>query len=119
VGAGGRHPRPAPRGVAGRQPGRPGQRPVRPSLVFAWRALLKIKHLPEQLIDVISIPIIFTLGFTHLFGGALAGSTHTYLQFLLPGSLARPRRRPSRGATPPGWSRPADRASVTNPWGFP
>jgi ABC-2 type transport system permease protein len=57
------------------------------SLTFAWRALLKIKHVPEQLGDVIGIPIIFTLGFTYLFGGALAGSTHTYLQFLLPGSL--------------------------------
>jgi ABC-2 type transport system permease protein len=69
-----------------------GTRPPRASalsasLTFAWRALLKIWHLPEQLIDVISIPIIFTLGFTYLFGGALAGSTHTYLQFLLPGSL--------------------------------
>jgi ABC-2 type transport system permease protein len=69
-----------------------GARPPRASalsasLTFAWRALLKIWHLPEQLIDVISIPIIFTLGFTYLFGGALAGSTHTYLQFLLPGSL--------------------------------
>jgi ABC-2 type transport system permease protein len=57
------------------------------SLAFAWRALLKIKHVPEQLGDVIGIPIIFTLGFTYLFGGALAGSTHIYLQFLLPGSL--------------------------------
>jgi ABC-2 type transport system permease protein len=26
--------------------------------------------------------------FTYLFGGALAGSTHAYLQFLLPGTLA-------------------------------
>jgi ABC-2 type transport system permease protein len=58
------------------------------SLTFAWRALLKLKHVPEQLIDVIGIPIIFTLGFTYLFGGALAGSTGAYLQFLLPGSLA-------------------------------
>ncbi len=57
------------------------------ALTFAWRALLKIKHVPEQLGDVIGIPIIFTLGFTYLFGGALAGSTRTYLQFLLPGSL--------------------------------
>jgi ABC-2 type transport system permease protein len=69
-----------------------GARPPRASalsasLTFAWRALLKIWHLPEQVIDVIGIPIIFTLGFTYLFGGALAGSTHTYLQFLLPGSL--------------------------------
>jgi ABC-2 type transport system permease protein len=68
-------------------------RPPRPSalsasLTFAWRALLKIKHVPEQLIDVIGIPVIFTLGFTYLFGGALAGSTRQYLQFLLPGSLA-------------------------------
>ena len=68
-------------------------RPPRPSalaasLTFAWRALLKLRHVPEQLIDVIGIPIIFTLGFTYLFGGALAGSTRAYLQFLLPGSLA-------------------------------
>jgi ABC-2 type transport system permease protein len=57
------------------------------SLTFAWRALLKIRHVPEQLIDVIGIPVIFTLGFTYLFGGALAGSTREYLRFLLPGTL--------------------------------
>jgi ABC-2 type transport system permease protein len=57
------------------------------SLTFAWRALLKIRHVPEQLIDVIGIPVIFTLMFTYLFGGALAGSTRQYLRFLLPGSL--------------------------------
>jgi ABC-2 type transport system permease protein len=67
-------------------------RPPRPSALsasrtFAWRALLKLKHVPEQLIDVIGLPIIFTLGFTYLFGGALAGSTRAYLQFLLPGTL--------------------------------
>ncbi len=57
------------------------------SLTFAWRALLKIKHVPEQLADVIGIPLLFTVLFTYLFGGALAGSTHAYLQFLLPGTL--------------------------------
>jgi ABC-2 type transport system permease protein len=57
------------------------------SLTFAWRSLLKIKHVPEQLGDVIGIPILFTLMFTYLFGGALAGSTHRYLQYLLPGTL--------------------------------
>ena len=61
--------------------------PVSASLTFAWRSLLKIKHVPEQLGDVIGIPILFTLMFTYLFGGALAGSTHEYLQFLLPGTL--------------------------------
>jgi ABC-2 type transport system permease protein len=68
------------------RPHRPGA--LSASLIFAWRALLKLKHVPEQLIDVTATPIIFTLMFTYLFGGALAGSTREYLQFLLPGSLA-------------------------------
>ena len=67
------------------RPRRPGA--LSASLTFAWRALLKLKHVPEQLIDVTGIPVIFTLMFTYLFGGALAGSTHQYLRFLLPGSL--------------------------------
>ena len=60
---------------------------VSASMTFAWRAVLKIKHVPEELGDVIGIPILFTLMFTYLFGGALAGSTDHYLQFLLPGTL--------------------------------
>lgn len=56
---------------------------------FAWRALLKIKHVPEQLFDVLVTPIMFTLMFTYLFGGAMAGSPGDYLQFLLPGILAQ------------------------------
>jgi ABC-2 type transport system permease protein len=57
------------------------------SMTFAWRALLKIKHVPMQLFDVTAFPIMFTLLFTYLFGGALAGSPRDYLQFLLPGIL--------------------------------
>lgn len=68
------------------------ERPVRPSplstsLTFAWRALLKIKHVPEQLLDVTVFPVMLLLMFTYLFGGAVAGSTNTYLQDLLPGVL--------------------------------
>lgn len=68
--------------------------PARPSalsmtLTFGWRALLKIKHVPEQLFDVLVSPVIFTLMFTYLFGGALAGSTSAYIQFLLPGILVQ------------------------------
>lgn len=71
---------------------RPRVRPPRPtalsaSLTFAWRTVLKIKHVPEQLSDVVAIPIIFTVMFTYLFGGAMAGSPGEYLQFLLPGTL--------------------------------
>nr|WP_203453948.1 ABC transporter permease [Jiangella aurantiaca] len=73
--------------LAGERPSRPG--PVSTSLTFGWRALLKIKHVPEQLVDVTMFPIMFTLMFTYLFGGALAGSTQEYLQFLLPGILVQ------------------------------
>ena len=51
--------------------------------------MLKIKHVPEQLFDVTAFPIMFTLIFTYLFGGALAGSTNEYLHYLLPGILVQ------------------------------
>jgi ABC-2 type transport system permease protein len=70
---------------AGPRPEPPG--PWAASAAFGWRALLKIKHVPEMLLDVIAIPVVFTLMFTYLFGGALAGSPHRYLQFILPGTL--------------------------------
>lgn len=54
------------------------------SLTFAWRALLKIKHGPEQLFDITGFPLVMVFLFTYLFGGALAGSTSDYLQSLLP-----------------------------------
>jgi ABC-2 type transport system permease protein len=69
-------------------------RPPRPSalsnaLVFGWRAVLKFKHVPEQLFDLVMTPIMFTLLFTFVFGGALAGSPREYLQFFLPGILVQ------------------------------
>lgn len=72
-------------------PHRPPARPrvVANTLTFAWRALLKIKHMPEQMFDVVVTPIMFTVLFTYLFGGALKGSTDEYLQFLLPGILVQ------------------------------
>lgn len=74
-------------GAAGPRPPRPSS--LSTSLSFGWRALLKIKHVPEQLFDVTAFPIMFTLLFTYLFGGALAGSTDAYIQFLLPGILVQ------------------------------
>ena len=69
-------------------------RPPRPSrlsqcLTFGWRGMLKIKHVPEQLLDVTVTPVLFLLMFTYLFGGAVAGSTSEYLQYLLPGVLVQ------------------------------
>jgi len=58
-------------------------------VTLAWRAMLKIKHVPFQLFDVTVTPIMFTLLFTYVFGGALAGSTDKYIQYLLPGILVQ------------------------------
>ena len=57
------------------------------TLAFGWRGMLKVKHVPEQLIDVTITPVMFTLLFTYLFGGAIAGSTSAYRDFILPGVL--------------------------------
>lgn len=71
-----------------------GPRPAPPSalsavVTHAWRAMLKIKHVPFQLFDVIVTPIMFTLLFTYIFGGALAGTPREYIQYLLPGVLVQ------------------------------
>jgi ABC-2 type transport system permease protein len=70
---------------AGERPDRPS--PVSAALTFGWRGLLKIKHVPEQLFDVTLTPILFTLMFTFIWGGAIEGSTGEYLQYILPGIL--------------------------------
>ena len=54
---------------------------------FGWRGMLKVKHVPEQLLDVTITPVMFVLMFTYLFGGAIAGSTAEYLRYILPGIL--------------------------------
>jgi ABC-2 type transport system permease protein len=59
------------------------------TVTLAWRAMLKIKHVPYQLFDVTITPIMFTLLFTYMFGGALAGSPRVYIQFLLPGIVVQ------------------------------
>ncbi|MFE1797055.1 MULTISPECIES: ABC transporter permease [unclassified Streptomyces] len=71
--------------VAGERPPRPNA--LQASLTFGWRAILKIKHVPEQLFDVTAFPIMLVLMYTYLFGGALAGSPEEYIQYLLPGIL--------------------------------
>jgi ABC-2 type transport system permease protein len=57
------------------------------ALAFGWRGMLKVKHVPEQLLDVTITPVMFVLMFTYLFGGAIAGSTSEYRDFVIPGVL--------------------------------
>jgi ABC-2 type transport system permease protein len=59
------------------------------TITLGWRAMLKIKHVPFQLFDVTVFPIMMTLMFTYLFGGALAGSVKAYLQYLIPGIVVQ------------------------------
>ena len=62
---------------------------LRHSVVLARRGLIKTWRTPEALIDVTLQPIIFLLLFVYLFGGAIAGSQHDYLQYVLPGLLVQ------------------------------
>ncbi|MFN2505522.1 MAG: ABC transporter permease [Acidimicrobiales bacterium] len=57
------------------------------ALTFGWRGMLKVKHVPEQLLDVTITPVMFVVMFTYVFGGEVAGSTGEYLNYLLPGIL--------------------------------
>lgn len=71
--------------ATGERPARPG--PLSASLTHGWRAVLKIKHVPEQLFDVTMFPVMMLLLFTYLFGGALGGSVSEYVQTFVPGIL--------------------------------
>ena len=60
---------------------------VASSFTLAWRSVLKIKTNPEDLFGLWLQPIMYLVLFTYVFGGAIAGGTHQYLQFSLPGIL--------------------------------
>ncbi len=62
---------------------------IRHSLTMAYRGLLKVRRTPEQLIDVTLQPILFTLMFGYLFGGAISGNVHNYLPIIIPGILVQ------------------------------
>ena len=61
----------------------------RDTLTFAKRSILKIYHNPEKLFDVTFTPVLFTLMFAYLFGGAIAGDMKNYLPTLIPGILVQ------------------------------
>jgi ABC-2 type transport system permease protein len=75
------------RKVLSSTPRPPRTGPLGAALTFGWRGMLKVKHVPEQLLDVTITPVMFVLMFTYLFGGAIAGSTGEYLDYILPGIL--------------------------------
>ncbi|HEY9313175.1 ABC transporter permease [Williamsia sp.] len=62
---------------------------VRQSGTMAHRGLLKLKHNPQQLFDVVVLPIVLTVMFSTIFGGAIAGDVTGYLPTLVPGILVQ------------------------------
>ena len=60
---------------------------LRNSFTLTWRSLLKMPTNIEDLFSLSLTPIIYLLLFTYVFGGAVAGSTHKYLEYELPGVL--------------------------------
>jgi ABC-2 type transport system permease protein len=56
---------------------------------LAWRALVKLRRNPEQLIDVTAMPVLFTLMFGFMFAGAISGNQASYLPILIPGIIAQ------------------------------
>ena len=62
---------------------------VNNTLTMAYRGLVKIRRTPEQLVDVTLQPIIFTLMFAYIFGGAISGDVQNCLPLLIPGILVQ------------------------------
>jgi oleandomycin transport system permease protein len=60
---------------------------LRHTFTLTWRSVLKIKTNMEDLVGLSLQPIMFLVLFTYVFGGAIAGGTHAYLQYSLPGLL--------------------------------
>ncbi|MCL2464301.1 MAG: ABC transporter permease [Micrococcales bacterium] len=73
--------------VATRTPAAALRTTIAQSVAMAWRGLVKVSRTPEQYADVVLQPVIFTLMFGYLFGGAVAGSVRDYLPMLIPGIL--------------------------------
>jgi oleandomycin transport system permease protein len=57
---------------------------------LARRNMLQIKQDPESMFDALLMPVIFTLLFVYVFGGAVSGKghQHAYVNYVIPGLMA-------------------------------
>jgi len=58
------------------------------TMTLAWRSVKKMQRTPEQFSDVLIQPVLFTLMFAYIFGGAVSGDVEAYLPLMIPGILA-------------------------------
>jgi oleandomycin transport system permease protein len=64
-------------------------RVTRHALTLLWRNAMKLKHSPEQLLDITLQPVMFVIIFVFLFGGAISGNWRNYLPYVLPGIMVQ------------------------------
>jgi oleandomycin transport system permease protein len=62
---------------------------IRDSFILARRTVTKMFRNPEQFVDVTLQPILMTIIFVFIFGGAISGSTGKYVEFALPGIIVQ------------------------------
>ncbi|AUY52010.1 ABC transporter permease [Streptomyces sp. CB01881] len=53
------------------------------------RNLMRIKADPESMFDAVLMPVIFTVLFVYVFGGAISGGQDAYKQYMIPGLLGQ------------------------------
>lgn len=58
-------------------------------LTFGHRGLLRVRHDPQRLFDVVVLPVVGTVLFANVFGGAVAGGVEAYLPHLVPGVMVQ------------------------------
>jgi oleandomycin transport system permease protein len=80
---------------AGKSEARAAARRVRPlaavghALAISRRNLVQLRHDPSQLLDATLMPMVFTLIFVYVFGGAIGGNQADYRQYLVPGIMVQ------------------------------
>ena len=80
----------SPSPIAAPLPGAPRfseARLVPDTLVMAWRSLIVMVRNPGEFYDILIQPIMFTVLFGELFGGAIAGDVKAYLPTIVPGLI--------------------------------
>ena len=80
----------APSPIAAPPPGAPRfseARLVPDTLAMAWRSLIIMVRNPGEFYDILIQPIMFTVLFGELFGGAIAGDVKAYLPTVVPGLI--------------------------------
>ncbi|WP_234332658.1 ABC transporter permease, partial [Streptomyces sp. NRRL S-87] len=59
---------------------------------FTRRNVMQIKQDPESMLDVVLMPVVFTLLFVFVFGGSvgqsLGGDSDSYVNYVVPGLMA-------------------------------